>query len=691
MVIGGGVMRIAEQKQQIEEIISQGDAESAKELIDTYAAICPQDIDVISMRLNYCLMTGDLEAAAALALEGVRRLPLNGDMQYNLAYVYEVMQQWLEAYIGYCKAKYIYEYTGDEKVNSLEIETCANRMLERFEESMEYISNKKEGEEIKSKFQGVIGMQRNQFGLKENAFRSYEKIVGTYYYETYLKRRFVGVFKDQFLSHYQQGNENMDVIHLKAEFLNVVENDHIHLWDPAGTCDAEYLLPIACSKAPTIHCFQGTGQKYNIAQYADNHFNYYRVKNDTRILSTNKCYYGNPIPLRRLPDKKRLVLSIFVDGLAQCMLKGEDFQKNMPYTYEYFKKGTICNRAYNTAEWTYPSITNYVTGLNTIHHMLFHDAMDSAIPLDVPTLAEYFHEDGYYTAKFCGNWRIIPSYGHARGYDRFVYQHQWVGFKVQEVIADVIDHIEAFQDVNQYLWLSIGDLHDIADANDLPVDVQRDLPLELRTYEDVGATSAKQSFSRNKIEAYIHQIRHVDKWLHVLYSYLEETFPENEIIVSLFSDHGQGYLIENAHFLSKERSNVAFMFRGGDAEGKGIIEEIISASDYSNILRKLANVNLSEVPTDGRLPECFGGEAARDYALTESIHPKDPYQAVIFAENETFFFVNPDPVQDDGRFRLKDYQCWLEDTDRNRIEDSKKREKYLNIVLEHIAPILIYE
>ena len=62
----------------------------------------------------------------------------------------------------------------------------------------------------------------------------------------------------------------------------------------------------------------------------------------------------------------------------------------------------------------------------------------------------------------------------------------------------------------------------------------------------------------------------MDRWLHVLYSYLEENYKDEEIIVSLFADHGQGYLIErDGHFLSKERANVAFMFRGGIA-GSGV-------------------------------------------------------------------------------------------------------------------------
>lgn len=684
-------MSLKETKDHIEMLLSQGDIGAAKNLIDEYEEQYPDDIDVVSMKLNYSLIMGDMETAFSLARQGVRRLPLNGDMYYNLAYVYEITGKKLQAYLNYEKAKYIYVCTQDKKITELGLAEKTDAILEEFLAETESLTDIALQEKNRQDINVLYNLSRNNWGFTEKAFRDYEQIVGDYFYENESERRFVGVFKDQFLNTFKDAH-NMDVIHLKGEFLKVEEGKSVHWLDKTEGDDMEYLIPIASSEDRTAHFFKQAGQSYTIAQYFSNHFNYYRIKNDTMIESTAKSYYGNPIPLRHISGNKKVVLSIFIDGLSQQILKGEEFQKNMPYTYEYFRKGMICNCAYNTAEWTYPSIANYVTGLDTTHHMLFHNELDCAMPLDVPTLAEYFHNEGYYTAKFCGNWRIIPSYGHARGYDRFVYQHQWVGFKVQEVIGDAINHLEAFKDVDQYLWMSIGDLHDVADGVDLPVDVQRNLPLSLRVYEDKGETSAKQGSSKNKTETYKLYARTVDRWLHVLYTYLDENFTEDEIVISLFSDHGQGYLIgEDAHFLSKERSNVAFMFRGGMAEGQGVVEEIISTSDYSCALRKLAGMELPGETTDGRLPKILGGSGEREWALTESIHPRDFYQAAIFAKEETFFFVNPYPVADDGRFKLDDYNYWLEDIQGNRIQNEELCKKYLDIILKHIAPILIYE
>lgn len=682
-------MELKKRKEQIESFLSQGNVEASRELIEEYEKQYPDDIDVIAMKTRYNLLAGKIETAMKLALQGVRRLPLNADMYYNLACVYRIIGNKVLSYINFEKANFLYASTQKgEKIKELGLNEKKDAILQEYTEEMEQTTNKEKLIQLKQDIDRIMNISKNNFGFMDHSFRDLEQIVGDYC-ENEFEKRFVGVFKDQFLSYYSKAG-NMDVIHIKGEFIKAEDGKTVYINNLEQ--NVEYLLPIACSQEGTIHFFEKAGNSNPIAQYFSNHFNYYRITNNTKVTSSNKSYYGKPISLKPISRNKRVVLSIFVDGLSQQILQGEAFKEIMPYTYEYFKNGIIFNHAYNAAEWTYPSIVNYVTGLDTTHHMLFHNELDCRMPLDVPTLAEYFQRHGYYTAMFSGDWRIIPPYGHARGYDRFVYQNATAGFKVYEVISDTINHLEAFKETNQYVWLTIGDLHDIADDLDLPVEVQKDLPLTLRTYEDKGVTSAKQDFSKNKKESYLRQAKYVDRWLHILYSYLEENYKEKDIVVSLFSDHGQGYLIgEGKHFLSKERSNVAFMFKGGLAKGQGVVNEIVSSCDYSLALRKIVDMEALEDKTDGRLPKVFGGVEEREWALTESIHPEDFYQAAIFASEETFFFINEYPVEDDGRFKLNNYQWWLEDLQGNIIQDEKLGNKYLDIILKHIAPVLIYE
>ncbi|MCR4617421.1 MAG: hypothetical protein K5669_04435 [Lachnospiraceae bacterium] len=229
---------------------------------------------------------------------------------------------------------------------------------------------------------------------------------------------------------------------------------------------------------------------------------------------------------------------------------------------------------------------------------------------------------------------------------------------------------------------------------ELPFSVQRDIPLENRKYHEKGSTSVKQKYSYDDKFAYITMAKYIDKWLHVLFQHIEECFDSDDVEVSLFSDHGQGYLIENseAHFLASERSNVPMMFRGGLADGVGYCKEAVSALDYAYILRKISGISDIKEKTDGNLPEVFGGKS-REYAYTESIHPGDPYQAAVFSPDDSvsFYFYCNEPVMDDGRFYLKDYNYWMEDMSDNKIHDKEKEDYYLSIVLNHIAPILMYE
>lgn len=678
-------------RKAIGESFQRGDLAGVQKQIEEYEACCPEDIELVTIKTNYYIQINDLEQALKFAKEGERRLPLNGDVQYNLAYVLELCGALEEAAQHYFIADYLFGYDGKEELREeLDISRTISGLMERLQQECQQC------EEVEEKARRVLLMKNllelgtNGFGAEVADFRMTRDVIGKMYVESLAKRRYAGIYEDQ--SAIFGLIDDKDLLHIKAEFLEAEENVEYIVSESEESEDTEYMLPIALKKeAKAEHSFFCGGESLDVAQLGARHFNYYRVKNHTSVFSSEVSYYGKPIKLKTAPDKKKLVLSIFVDGLSDTVLK-EDFQKHMPNTYKYFQKGTIFDRVYTAAEWTYPGIINIVTGLSTVHHMNFHNKIDYWMPHNVPTLAETFQEEGYYTAIFNGDWRIIPPYGHARGYDRFVWQHQWSGLRVEEVICDAINHIEAFQETNQYVWISIGDLHDIADMVSLPITVQKNLDLKSCSIEKGSATSVKQSYSENKKRQYLQQAAHIDRWLKILFRYIEENYDEQEVVVSLFADHGQGFLKPNdAHFLAKERANIAFMFRGGEAEGKGKIQELVSSCDYGYIMRELSGIRQPRVRTDGRIPGIFGSGAGREYALTESIHPEDPYYAAIYAEKETFFFTNPEPVQTDGRFRLGEYECYLEDSEGIRLENEKLKEYYLKIVMEHIAPILIYE
>lgn len=673
-------------KAQIEEKLNGGMYEDILSLIRQYESRHPMDMDILSYYVSYFMQMGDLEKALYYAKSGVRRYPTNGDMYYNLAFVYEIMEDWLEAFKNYVKAQHIYDYCGDEKKDSLEFDAKFSYIWNRYDNEVKEIHDEDRLMEISDRIERHMDLLDSCFGLLDAMYRNKDiQAIGKYLWLNDDERRYIALYRAMPSRHLAENQWNM--MQQKAELLRA-NRDNTYVVEGEAK---EYLLPVAVENRNTVHIFTQEGKEYPVIQREYRHFNYYRVKSGTQVCSSDITYYGEPVPLGHDPKRKKLVLNIFVDGLSQMVLNGDDFEKIMPNTYAFFKKGVICTEAHSAAEWTYPSIANYVSGLDTLHHMMFHNELVGYLPKDVPTLAEYFKRMGYYTAKLDGDWRSTATYGHTRGYDRCVYQNGALGFKSEMVMGDVLTQLEGFQDTDQFVWMCTHDLHDVADGYDFPVGVQGELELSSCTIEEVGETSVKQAASEKKKCAYVKLVHHIDVLLQTLYSYIETHYEEDEILVGLFADHGQGYLVsEDApSFMSKGRTNVAFMFRGGISPQ--ITDELISSSDYISIMCKLAGIEMDAVETQSHLPVCFGGAEERKYVLSESLHPKDPYYATYYARDYTVYFQNNAPVGEDGRFVLKDYTLCIEDKEGNAVEDQALYDTYLALVLEHIAPLLIYD
>lgn len=674
-------------KSDIENRLNNMELSNVKELIDNYEKKEPMDMDLISYKCLYYIYTNHIDKALQYGLLGIKKYPTNGDFYYNLAYIYELKYDLLSACKNYVKAYYIYEVTSNENSQKFQLKEKTAKLYLQIKAAEEEANQNGDNSNILEKIKVFMEQYKYAFGLDEMlVYKGNEQVVGNYYWTSEEKRHYVGVYRTQLNNLIGEGN--WDLFHTKAEFLEVSEGKYKSI---KGTAQ-EYFVPIAVEDMNTVHMFKrGSSDMIPVLQKENKHFNYYKVKSGTEIFSSNKSFYGRPLPIGHDCKKKKLVLNIFIDGLAQEVINGDDFSKLMPSTYEFFSKGTICTQAYSSADWTYPSIASIMTGLDSIHHMMFHNKIDTHIPKETTTLNEYFHETGYFASVLCGDWRTTPSYGYARGCDQFIYQHLVTGMKAEMSIGEAIDHLEAFQDMDQYFWFSIADLHDIADGFDLSLAVQRSLELEDRKMADVGETSVKQNYSQSKINAYKKSISHIDILLNALYTYIEKKYHDDEIIISLFADHGQGYLIpKDGHFLSKERSKVAFMFRGSNVP-TCISDEIISTCDYISIMCKLAGIPMKDVLTAGNLPVCFGGENKREYALTESLHPGDPYYATFFTKQYTVYFKNGDITNHDGRFLLKNYSITIKDLKENLIEDEVLQNKYLNIILEHTAKVRIYE
>lgn len=676
-------------KRQISGAIRKGeDAEDLKCLIKEYETKYPMDLDLYAIKAWYEFTVGETELAYNIIQKALRKNPY----YFAVNRIARVLCAASKRYAEAVKYDSIVTMLKDVFPHLPSVDSWKDALMDLFRAQHRLFLAQKDGGRAAQCQQEIERLESQSyiaFGLNDNCFGlgRARNLVG-HTYENAFGERFIAFYNDNPTLLIRPENPALWAgwTTSKLECLESFQTERLML-DSEG----EYLLPIV--ETGDKKMFQFTmpdGKKVTCRNKQNYHFEYYRIPPATLLTSELPLRIGKPILIKQDPAKKKLVLNIFVDGISQKVIEEENFAEIMPFTHSFFSKGVHCTNAYSAAEWTLPSVASYVTGTSSVNHMLIQRDITNTLPGDITVLAEYFKEQGYQTAKIDGDWRSNQSYGYGRGVDRILYQHQSFGMRAEQVVADVLEHMELMKETNQFIWMCAGDLHDIADGLLLRPSVNVSIPLENQAVEDAGETSVKQRYSENKRAAYIKQMKYIDRYLEILYHYIEQNYTDDEIVVSLFGDHGQGYLVgDEEHFLSAGRTKVGMMFRGGGYQG-GECREIISACDYLPILCKLAGIPLKDEKIDGILPAFFGGKSEREYAITESIHLGDPYQAAIVSKEHVFYLIAEGLVQYDGRFELGKYQCKLMDKMGKECLEPEHIDYYFDILMQHIGSLLIY-
>lgn len=297
--------------------------------------------------------------------------------------------------------------------------------------------------------------------------------------------------------------------------------------------EVDTVIPIMkIDEGSTIQIFINK-EKYNFNSLLYNRFYYYKVKSgDEVLIKSNKNFIiGDIIKLKLNESKPKLILNIFIDGLSQKFIEKNKLEEIMPNTYKYFLDGAINNNCYSSGEWTYVSLASHFTGLSTVNHMVFHPNIntDNIKKLDLYT--EIFKENGYNTAKIDGDWRSCPKVGYVKGMNRYVYQASIRGMHVNEVIDEAIEHIEAFKETNNFLWICIPDLHDIADEYETRLSTQIESDINVRVKNKTIGTSVHKKYDIGKIERYRIQLKRIDRYLKIIYDYINDNYKNDEVIV----------------------------------------------------------------------------------------------------------------------------------------------------------------
>lgn len=597
------------------------------------------------------------EEALQVAIVQEKRTPYVADVHCDLAYMYQVQKQWVKAYEEYSIARELNIGGNTGNISIEQIDMQKENVLKQAAEELD--SATKEEILTKKHFIDYMVIQEELNWQVSNSVFHNERstIIGKEYVDYLnLPKMFLGISGLQSACRLLINSLSKDTITEKAELQRASDETNVF----ETTLEQESFVSIILP-SKEILSFETENEKADIYYSSPLQYVNYRVpKGHMRIVSQNTpLRIGEITPIVHNDKRKRLVLSIFADGLSQTVLE-KNFEKLMPHTYKFFKKGMVCENTRTAGDWTFPSVASIVTGQTMANHKMLHSKLLRKLDIDTPILYEYFKNAGYNTTKIGGNWRVAPNYGYARGMNRVYYHHMYEGYSAERVIADELN-MAPIQ--SEFMVWENGILNE-------------------------KFNSVKQKYDETKKKYYLKQIEYLDRRLAGLFQYIEEQYKEDEIIVSLFADHGQGYLVKpEDEFLSDGRTKVAFMFRGNGVSGH--TEEIMSTCDYSAILCKLAGIEYNYANTDAHLPVTFGGEQEREFSVTESIHVGDPYQIVLNGKDFYFYLKGKEDVTSECLVPLEQYEMMLYDGNGNAVNDTGKMSYYEKWCLKHIESCVI--
>lgn len=665
-----------------------------RKLINKYLEKYPGDTEIITILAYIYLVDDNVDKGYNLLKFVLVKCPYSIDALFLLGQVYNEKNDFYNSLISLEKGHIIYLFFKEKNINNnnylfFNDELCKkiikdinNNILSAF-----IGCSREEKNEIKEKLISIKKQVNKNLYLFDDIVRTKDSIIGENFFNSVDDKRFCGVY-DPFISCLYSDMYDRNLQLFKVEMLKELKTGS----DIRIKLVSNSLLPILTKEEQTtINIRQKNDDIVSIPINFIMHFNYFKIdKGNIEIHSSKELIVAEPVSLIHYKNNKRLVISLFIDGISQKVISKYGLKNIMPNTYHFFKEGMICNNAFSASDWTCPSIASLISGLNVPNHMMIHPDINIKYPKEQKLLFEYFKEVGYYTAIISGDWRSTSAtYDSIRGVDRYIAKHQNCGFRTEDVITNVIDHLETFKETDQYIWVGTGDLHDIADEVSLPTAVQVKMDLEEFDTGKKSKTSVKQQYSPNKIAMYVKVAAHIDSKLKILYDYIEENYDEDEFVVTLFGDHGQAYIVKPDEFhLSRGMTNIGFMTRGGGVSG--VSDEYINLVDYTNIITKLAGMENLHIDSDGKLPKTFGGEKENDFAISETIHPGDPYMIAMHSSKYTFYMETHAVVTDYGKVDMSEYDTKLYDFSGNEIFDEEIINKFIQYVLDRTKYIQIY-
>lgn len=656
------IVALNNDKEVIRYLLEKGKLTEAKKKLDLFKL---KNESYYTLLANYYYLNEEYSKGIELLESALKEFPFSFEILYNLASLKSAVFEYVESLWLFARCIKV----ADSDENREEATTQLNQIIMILKESSTLSS---------IEFRSVISATEQI--LKEGDERTYplnrfnESLVKSIVKDSSDNEYFTEMYKSNGISDVDANTRYF----FKTEMLQGVKTESF-----CFEINNETTLPIGLFEQYDDITVTGPKEDYHFPKNVlnPNQINYFTFfdAGKYRVTSKNPFFAGKPINMEPPVNSAQLIVTIFVDGLSNNVIENR-LQELMPQTYNFFSKGYINNNCYTTGDWTLPSIASIFTGKTTINHGLFHPTNHFELNKNNYLFPKYFKESGYMTTQIHNDWRITPTYGYLEGMDRILYQNYVGGFTAGEVIIEAIEHLETFKKNNHFLWIGLPDLHDVADEKNNDLMSQVRVSAKYRQNKSLGTTSVLTAYDPNKIKKYEAELKRIDLHLSTLYNYLNSNFNKENFIVALISDHGQTYLEQENFLLHEHRRKVPFMLAGGKIEPK-YSNELCSTIDIFPTIGSIAGVEMNN--QEGVVLKDFVGNG-RDNAITETIHPNQPYLVAITDNHHIFRFKTKQNVSGNGTVDMEEFEAQLIDIKTNKDvseEYAEKLKEYCNMVI----------
>jgi hypothetical protein len=354
-----------------------------------------------------------------------------------------------------------------------------------------------------------------------------------------------------------------------------------------------------------------------------------------------KLYVSHPVFInKREPDghtkpgKPKNIICLVADAINFKYLKhsGEEIAPNI---CKFFENGMFCNQAFTQADWTLPAFSSMLTSLHVSRHGVCHPGPnDFSLSNELITLPELMLKQGYRTFAHSGHSRFSPAYGHAKGFERFIFKP----FSDENsfiAIQDVIFQLDAHKDESNFIFMHVFDVHPPYKPSSY---LKENLMKPFRDDRLYQKAKGKKydSHQDNMEDEFKAKLKEFDVSIANLFSYLEKNNMVDDTLLIFTTDHGLSYRGREKPRLFNERIHAPLLVRGPNI-AKGEENSLIGNSvDLMPSILHCANIDIPD-HIDGRVWPFLGGEV-RDKVFSESLY-LDKY-SVLIKDNKNCYHLN---------------------------------------------------